>query len=135
MKRFREPPQIVENIIKQTAMLDGVKVAVYMEQEPGSAGVESVDHYHKLLAGYIFHAVKTTGSKAERAGPFASSAGAGAESAYGNVKLVLGTWNSAFLDEAEAFPIGSHDDQVDAASGAFAKLCHSEPEVLTGKIW
>jgi predicted phage terminase large subunit-like protein len=135
MKRFREPPQIVENIIKQTSQTDGLKVKVYMEQEPGSAGVESVDHYHKLLAGYNFHAVKTTGSKAERAGPFASSAGAGADSAYGNVKLVLASWNSAFLDEAEAFPIGSHDDQVDAASGAFAKLIRGNPEVLVGKIW
>jgi len=33
----------------------------------------------------------------------------------------------AFLDEAEAFPGGEHDDQVDAASTAYL--------VLTGSAW
>ena len=27
-----------------------------------------------------------------------------------------------FLDEIEAFPLGGHDDQVDALSGAFMRL-------------
>jgi predicted phage terminase large subunit-like protein len=72
--------------------------------------------------GYDFKGVKSTGSKAERAGPFASQWMSGSESAYGNVKLVCGTWNNAFLDELEAFPVGGHDDQVDAASGAFQQL-------------
>jgi phage terminase large subunit-like protein len=40
----------------------------------------------------------------------------------GNVRLVGGAWNSAYLDELCAFPEGPHDDQVDASSGAFAKL-------------
>ena len=31
----------------------------------------------------------------------------------GNVYLVKGEWNQAFMDEIEAFPSGKNDDQVD----------------------
>ena len=36
----------------------------------------------------------------------------------GNVQLARATWNLAFLDECEEFPLGTHDDQVDAVSSA-----------------
>jgi len=34
----------VEKRIKQTAELDGKRVTIYMEQEPGSSGVNTIDH-------------------------------------------------------------------------------------------
>jgi len=40
----------------------------------------------------------------------------------GNVKVLKGDWNTAFLDELCSFPYSRNDDQVDAASGAFTKL-------------
>lgn len=40
----------------------------------------------------------------------------------GNVVLLRGPWNEAFLEELGIFPAGSHDDQVDAAADAFNKL-------------
>ena len=40
----------------------------------------------------------------------------------GNVKLVRGEWNEAFLQEVESFPNGRHDDLIDAASKALAKF-------------
>jgi predicted phage terminase large subunit-like protein len=40
----------------------------------------------------------------------------------GQVRLARGAWNAAFLDECQAFPLGAHDDQVDAVSGAHALL-------------
>jgi phage terminase large subunit-like protein len=40
----------------------------------------------------------------------------------GNVRLVRGAWNGAFLDEVAAFANGAHDDQIEAAAGAFAEL-------------
>ena len=40
----------------------------------------------------------------------------------GNVLLLVGEWNRAFLDEHETFPAGKFKDQVDAAAGAFSKL-------------
>jgi threonine dehydratase len=39
-----------------------------------------------------------------------------------NVKMVKASWNDCFTDELETFPLGVHDDQVDAASDAFNAL-------------
>ena len=36
----------------------------------------------------------------------------------GRAFLIRGAWNAAFLEECQSFPIGAHDDQVDAVSGA-----------------
>ena len=44
----------------------------------------------------------------------------------GRAYIVRGSWNSAFLDECQAFPLGAHDDQVDAVSGACAMLLGGE---------
>ncbi len=116
MRHMRGTPQAVESLIKQTAAMDGRPVTIYMEQEPGSSGVNTIDYYRRLLLGYTFYGDKTTGSKEERANPVSSQAEAG------NIKLVRGSWIGAFLDEIEGFPGGAHDDQVDALSGAFAQL-------------
>jgi hypothetical protein len=43
------------------------------------------------------------------------------------VALVRGPWNKDYLDEIETFPLGSHDDQVDASSGAFLDLTGTAP--------
>lgn len=69
-----------------------------------------------MLAGYLVHAAPETGDKITRAEPVA------AQAAAGNVPLVKGDWNEAFLDELGNFPSGSHKDQVDALSGAFGRL-------------
>lgn len=117
VKRVRQTPRFVEALIKQTAELDGRAVEIWMEQEPGSSGVNTIDYYRRqVLVGFAFRGNKTTGSKEIRANPFSAAAEAG------NVKLVRGPWISEFLDELEAFPGASHDDQVDAASGAYEKL-------------
>ena len=124
VKRFRRSPQQVEQIILQTAQLDGLAVDIYMEQEPGSSGVMEIDHYARnILKGFTFRGDKTTGSKEVRANPVSSAAEAG------NIKLMDGTWVNNFLDELEAFPLGEHDDQVDALSGAFGKLQRPKPWV------
>ncbi len=115
--RTRTTPRNVEALVRQTAELDGRDVEIWMEQEPGSSGVSIIDHYRrKVLKGFTFRGLKTTGSKVTRASPFSSQAEAG------NVKLVRGPWIGDFLDELEQFPQGPHDDQVDAVSGAFEVL-------------
>ncbi len=48
------------------------------------------------------------------------------ECANGNVYLVAGPWNQAFIDELCAFPKGSNDDQVDGASGAYNWLVENQ---------
>jgi len=118
VKRTRDTPLSVEKLIRQTAELDGIEVAVYMEQEGGSSGVNNIDHYRrKILNGFAFYADKPTGSKEARAKPLSSAAQAG------NVFLVKGAWISDFLDEIVTFPQkGFKKDQVDAASAGYNLL-------------
>lgn len=117
MVHKRGTPNQIEQLIKQTAELDSKSARVTMEQEPGSSGIKVIDDYRRrILFGWDFRGIPSTGSKELRANPVASQAEAG------NIKLVRGKWINAFLDEAELFPNGSHDDQIDALSGALADL-------------
>jgi len=117
MRRLRGTPLSNEKLVRQTAELDGKHTAIRMEREPGSSGVKAIDDYsRRVLMGFDFRGVPSTGSKEVRANPLSSQAAAG------NIKLVRGSWIGDFLDEAESFPAGSHDDQVDAASGALTEL-------------
>lgn len=111
-------PAAIESIIRQTAELDGKSVEIFMEQEPGSSGDNTISHYTRnILCGYSFKGVRSTGSKTERAKPLSAAL------ENNNVMLVRGAWNREFIDECVIFPQkGYHDDQVDAASGAFQQL-------------
>ena len=130
VRRTRDTPHKIELLIKQTAELDKDLVPapqIWMEQEGGSGGKNTIDHYARhVLPGYPFRGRPATGSKEANADPLSAAAEAG------NVKLVKGPWNADFLSEIEVFPLGSHDDQVDAASGALEKL--SGPERLGPRI-
>lgn len=125
VRRVRQTPGEVERLIRQTADLDGTDTTILMEQEPGSAGVQVIDHYQReVLMGFAFYPNKTTGNKEMRANPVSSAAEAG------NVKLLRGEWNQALLDEMIAFPQGAHDDQVDALSGACEWLARFQPTTI-----
>ncbi len=105
-----------EQVILQTAQLDGADVPIWMEQEGGSGGKESAEATVRALAGWDVHTETVSGSKEIRARPFAAQAEAG------NVKLVRGPWNAEYLEEIISFPHGRFMDQTDASSGAFNKL-------------
>ena len=120
--RFRGAPLVNESTIRRTAEVDGKSVRIYMEQEPGSAGVNDIDNYaRKVLLGFSFWPEKTTDSKIVRADPLSAYA------ERGNVKIVKGRWNNDFLDEFEIFPQGRHDDIVDSTAGAFSILSKHTP--------
>lgn len=107
-----------ETRMKQTAEIDrGVwgLVEVWVEQEPGSGGLESAERTIRNLRGFVVKKDKVTGSKEYRAEPYA------AQVQGGNVYLVAGAWNDDFMDEHEEFPASKFKDQVDAAAGAFMK--------------
>lgn len=127
--RMRKTPLGVEEIIKQTTQMDGYGTEITIEQEPGSSGATTIDHYARIvLKGYNFHGIKTTGSKTERAKP------ASAAAEKHNIKLLRASWNAPFLSELEVFPSEEeHDDQVDALSGAFIRLMRGDSfKVLRG---
>nr|DAT12916.1 MAG TPA: Terminase large subunit [Bacteriophage sp.] len=125
IRHVQSSPLGVERLVKQTAETDGRAVKIYMEQEPGSSGVNTIDHYRReVLKGYTFYGDKKTSNKVERAMPLSAAAEAG------NVKLVTGDWNKDFLDEAEAFPNGRHDDMVDSVTGAMTMLTSARFGIL-----
>ena len=106
----------IRRLIKTTAETDGTDVLISLPQDPGQAGKVQAKDYVSMLAGWTVKADPETGDKVTRAEPFSSQCEAG------NVLLVQGSWNDAYLDELCLFPGGSFKDQVDATSGAFGRL-------------
>ncbi len=104
-----------------TAQMDRIlygAVAIWNEQEGGSAGKDSSAATITMLAGFDVHAEPSTGKKDVRAQPFAAQAKAG------NVYLKKGAaWVPEYVQEHVHFGPGcKNDDQVDGSSGAFNKL-------------
>lgn len=108
-----------EKLILRTARLDTVGVVIGVEQEPGSGGKESAERTVRMLAGFRVKIDKPSGSDASkelRADPFSVQVN------DGNVSMVRGNWNLAYLDELKFFPNSRYKDQVDGSSGAFNRL-------------
>lgn len=114
--RRRGTAHEIEKLIMDTAAEDGRSVAIHLPQDPGQAGKSQISNLTRKLAGYRVKAQRPSGPKETRAAPFAAQCEAG------NVYLGHGHWREIFLDELSTFPLGSHDDQVDAASDAFNAL-------------
>lgn len=76
------------------------------------------------LADVTLRGIHVDKDKVSRALPWAARAEAG------KVKLVRGEWTSAFLDEVCAFPLGTHDDQVDTVSGGVQMVASKRDWVL-----
>lgn len=83
------------------------------EKEGGASGVAQISARTKLLVGFDYSSVNTGTNKIVRAKPFRS------QCEGGNVTLVRGAWNAAYLDELCNFPAAKYDDQVDGSSTAF----------------
>lgn len=129
MIHFRADSAGNERRVRETSDADGFAVPVYMEQEPGSSGKDTIAHYARnVMTGRTFRGLRATGSKVERAAPFASA------SELGNVYMVRGPWITGFLDELSAFPLGSHDDRVDAVSGAMGVINQRARAVKSVKV-
>jgi predicted phage terminase large subunit-like protein len=116
--RFRDTAAGVEAQVAHNALSDGTNVRVWMEQEPGASGKSLISYYARKVipAGVSFRGNRNTGSKELRAEIAAG------KSERGEIILVKAPWNEKFFDEVTFFPFGSHDDQVDALSGAVDKL-------------
>lgn len=110
---MRGSPSKVEDAILNTARQDGTGTTVFLEQDPGSAGVAEIANLSRLLSGFIVKTNKPTTDKITRAGPVS------AQCERGNVKLLQAPWNKDFLTELESFPDGAHDDIVDSFSGNY----------------
>ena len=114
--RLRATPGEVDATILKTAQLDGQAVRIREEQEPGSSGKSVIAAHTRMLAGYLYKGVPATGAKTLRWRAFAAQCQAG------NVKLLEGEWNRAWLQEMCSVPMARHDDQADSVAGAFNEI-------------
>jgi predicted phage terminase large subunit-like protein len=118
----RDNPNEIKNLIRRTAEADGHETQIALFQDPGSAGKYEAQDTAGFLMGFnvSIESTSSTGGKINFAKPLSAQALAG------NVVLVRGRWNNDFINEAEMFPEGKYDDQIDSASLAFKKCinCH-----------
>lgn len=111
--RIKEGPEKVDETILNTAEMDGKRAKI---REGSGSGKATISRRTQELAGWDYEASPETDSKIERNTPFRVQAKAG------NVKLLRGEWNSAYLDVLCSFPTGRFDDDVDGTSNAFNAL-------------
>jgi predicted phage terminase large subunit-like protein len=114
--RFRGPPEQVRHTVQTVTKADGYGTKVWIPRDPAQAGADQADSYIRMLAGYPVAAERVSGDKVVRADAAASQAN------VGRIALVRAPWNHAFVEELASFPVGLHDDQIDALSLAFSKL-------------
>ena len=116
--RLRDTPGVVDQTILAVTQQDGRGVRVRIEQQIGTGGVFQAAAYTKLLAGFDFEPRKPTGEKSTRWRPLSVQAEGG------NIWLAEGEWVELFVRELCDLP-GRHDDQADAAAGAFNEVAIS----------
>ncbi len=118
VQHFRKSPLETENKVREIALGDGVGVKQYSYQDPAQAGKSQINYYaREVLRGLPFTGVRITGDKVSLANPLSAAC------ENGFLYLVKGGWNMEFINELCQFPVGSHNDQVDASSGMFNQLC------------
>lgn len=116
--RFQGEPHTVEWTILETARKDGIGVTISLPIDGGGAGKIAAAGLVRMLAGFNVIAEREGGGdKAERARPFASQVNGECVGVIENAR-----WLKPFKEELGSFPGGRYDDQVDAASNAFAQL-------------
>jgi predicted phage terminase large subunit-like protein len=125
--RTQATPHEVESFIANTASQDGRNIRIVLQQEPGSGSALWIGSMQRgALLSFSVYPDQVKGSKFERSQPFRAAAEAG------NIKLLRGAWNDEFLEECEQFSPDEreyeHDDQVDAACGAFNYLAANRQE-------
>lgn len=114
IKLKEEWPEVRKVIIKTALAEPGVSIGIESAMHGLAATQELLRE--PRLAGSSLYSIRVDRDKVSRALPVASRA------EQGKVKLIRGEWIADFLDEATAFPNGTHDDQVDAVSGAFQMI-------------
>ena len=109
-----------EQIMQETAHMDGKDTIIWLEQEPGSGGKESAEGSIRGLAGFVVYKERPTGDKASRADSYSVQVN------NGGVRLLKAPWNHSYLEEHRFFPFGTTKDMVDASSGCFNHLVHKK---------
>lgn len=120
------------DIILETAEIDGYDVTIVVEQEPGGTGKESAEKIVRMLTGYKAFPDSPGGPKWERWKHLSAQAEFGrCFVAHDHDLPPLQRWRRAFLDEMHNASVthAPYLDQVDAASAAFIWLTVMAPKL------
>jgi predicted phage terminase large subunit-like protein len=109
----RVEPAAADELMDETALLDGRSCLVRWEREGGASGKRDSYQIATRMKGFDAEGIPPEGDKIVRAKGLASQARAG------NVYLLAGPWNETFKNDLHSFPTGTHDDVPDSASGAY----------------
>lgn len=104
------------DFMARVMVADGIHVAQGIENKGYMSRAIAALNVDERLLGYVILGYDVDRDKVTRALPLAAKAGAGL------VHVLASHWTDAFLDELTSFPLGAHDDQVDAAAGAETML-------------
>jgi len=116
VKSIRDTPGQVELFMKEVAEMDGRRVKIVAQQDPGSAGVSEAEYIVRRLGAFEIRVVTLSKDKVVRAKPVS------AQCEFGNIKVLKAPWNQPFFSELISFPDGKHDDIVDGLSGAYNEM-------------
>lgn len=105
----------VEEHIVAVCQADDPATIIDVPQDPGPSAKILVSSLARRFHGRTYLYSPEGKAKDVRAMPFASQCKAG------NVVLVRGAWNRAFVAQATSFPRGMYKDMIDAASRAYAR--------------
>jgi len=110
-------PAGVEDLVYNTAEVEGKQTAICIEREPGSSGKIVAENYiNNVLRGFTVSDFYSNEHKVVRAQPFLAAAEAG------RFYMLKADWNEEFLKEFESFPDAEHDDQIDVCAIGYAKF-------------
>lgn len=116
---------LTDRLIKQVAEVDGRGTSI---REGSGSGKAVTKARSILLQGWDYGVSPETESKIARANPFLAQCRAG------NVRMVRGEWNEAYLNRVCAFPFGRYDDPVDATSNAANELLGAAVSRKKGRL-
>jgi predicted phage terminase large subunit-like protein len=117
-------PDRVDNAVMKAPDSDPKATMNHLAQDPGSAGKRTAHGLAKDLKEKGCRAMyeQITGAKESRAWDFAKAVNSGL------VNMVRAPWNTVLREELRGFPLGTHDDQVDATSDAYNFLEAMRPK-------
>jgi predicted phage terminase large subunit-like protein len=111
--RARKSWSGVKRLVAMTAEMDSAGTYIAGEANGPQKGACNDILHMSSMAPYVFGGFPTQLDKVAKAQPWMDRA------RESMMWVVRGEWNEAFFDEGEAFPNGSHDDIIDAISGAY----------------
>ena len=113
---FRAEWPDAAEMIAQVAERDGPSVRVGIEKVAALQSMVQDLARKATFRKWPLWPVRRTTDKKQWASGWAARA------KFDKVRLVRGPWNQQFIDQALAFPLGKHDDQIDAVSGSYEVL-------------